>query len=78
MRLATMASVAVLALSSAALAQVASSPVEQKTSTDNVAAAGKMEGADNGVLPNAAADTASASGNDVAPSAAPARTPRRR
>ena len=77
MRLATVTSVVTIALSTAALAQVASSPVEQKTSIDNVAAADKTEGADNGTqigTGNVADDAA----GELAPTPAPTRTPRRR
>ena len=72
-----MASVAVLALSTAALAQVASSPVEQKTATDNVVASDKTEGLDTGTSANTVDNTA-ATGNTVAPARAPRRAPRPR
>ena len=76
MRLATVASIAVLAVSSAALVQVASSPVEEKTATGNVAASAKTEGMDNGVLANGAGNTSTES--SAAPAPAPTGAPRRR
>jgi hypothetical protein len=77
MRLATIASIAILAPSSAALAQVASVPVEQKTSPGNTATSAKdAEAPDNAtdaggaaVLDNAAGDASAA--DRPAPKVAP-------
>ena len=79
MRLATMASIAVLAASSAALAQVAGSPVEQKAEPSNAAApsAKDSDGLDNSVMPAPGNAAASPAGNSApAPERSP--TPRRR
>jgi len=72
MRLATMASAAVLAVSSAALAQVASSPVEQKPALGNVADGPKSEGTDNGALANTAGNATDA-GTNSTPAPRPSR-----
>ena len=79
MRLTTIASVALLALSSAALAQVASSPVEQKSEPSNVAAPNKDEDALGNGASAGVGNVATANGtDDTAPAPRTTPTPRRR
>ncbi len=65
MRLTTIASVALLAASSAALAQVASSPAEQKLSPGNTAQVDATPGNDMLLNDTSLAQPATATGNEV-------------
>ena len=82
MRLATIASIAVLAASTAALAQVASRPVEEKAAQANTATPAKNGEGDNAVTAEAPGNGAANAAADQAPAAAAtpvaAPTPRRR
>ena len=60
MRLTTIAGIALLAVSTAALAQVARTPVEQKDAPGNAAAP-----ADNAMMANTASGGEQAAGNDT-------------
>ena len=78
MRFATIASIAVLAASTAALAQVASRPVEEKAAQANTATPAKNRDGDNAVAAEAPGNAAADRGPQAAATPVAAPTPSRR
>jgi hypothetical protein len=85
MRFSTLAAVGVIAASTAALAQVASTPSEQKVPAGQTAQGNDIAAPDNGVAPDGTAVTTTDDAavnttpvaNDLTPAAPPAKAPRR-